>query len=45
MKPEEKIFIANCPLTACAINEKGVCCSTNEVQCENIPDCFNEDKE
>lgn len=37
--------IQNCPFTACSINEKGHCISTNTVQCTSVPDCFNEDKE
>jgi len=38
-------FITDCPLTACSINEKGHCISTNTVQCTSIPNCFDEDRE
>lgn len=50
IKPEESLekrptdMITDCKLTACSLNEKGTCVSTNKVQCKTIPDMFNEDK-
>lgn len=37
----QKLFISNCPLTDCEINDGGVCVSKNISQCTEIPSQFN----
>ena len=37
--------ITNCPFKGCQLNSgKGVCVSTNNIQCKEIPWIFDEDK-
>ena len=37
-------MIKDCKFIYCTINNGcGKCVSTNEIKCDKIPDCFNED--